>query len=57
MVCIDCLGNRLAGGKALPLAISLSLKSQFSGDNVGGTWHRMTMPFQLSVWRESDFQY
>jgi len=56
MECIDCLGNRLSGGKALPLAISLSLEDQFSGEDVSRTWHGMTMPFQLSVWRENDFQ-
>ena len=57
MECGDCLGNRLSRGEALPLAIFLSLKGQFSGDDVRSTWHRMTMPFQLSVWRENDFQY
>src|SRR5215469_4487395 len=53
---IDCLGNRLSGPKALLLTIFLSLKGQFSGDNVARAGHRMTMPFQLSVWRESDSQ-
>ena len=57
MECVDCLGNRLSRGKALALAIFLSLEGQFSGDDVGSTWRGMTMPFQLSVWRESDFQY
>ena len=54
--CIDCLGNGLSGGKALRLTISPSLKGQFSGDNIRSAGHRMTMPFQLSVWRESDSQ-
>ena len=57
MECIDCLGNRLSGGKALLLALSRSLKVQFSGDDVGSAWHRMTVPFQLSLWRDGDFHY
>jgi hypothetical protein len=55
MECVDGLGNCLSGGKTLLLAIFPSLKSEFSGDDIGSTWHWMTMPFQLSVWRESDF--
>ena len=53
--CIDCLGDRLSSGKSLLLAISPSLNGQFSGDNVGSAWHRMTMPLQLSLGREDDF--
>ena len=55
--CIDCFGNRLSGGKALLFAIPLSFKGQFSSNDVGSAWHGMTMPFQLSVWGESDFRY
>jgi hypothetical protein len=39
----------------LLLSIFFSLKREFSGDDVGSTWHRMTVPFQLSVLREGDF--
>src|SRR5215472_2435372 len=41
MECIDCLRNRLSRCKALLLAIPLSFKGQFSGDDVGSAWHRM----------------
>jgi hypothetical protein len=41
----------------LLLSILFSLKPEFSGDEVGSTWHRMTMPFELGVWRNSDLQY
>jgi len=46
---VDCLRDRLPGRKTLLLAIFLSLKRQFSGDDVGSAWHRMTVPFELSV--------
>src|SRR5215472_110682 len=54
---VDCLRDRLSGRKALLLAIFFPLKHQFSGDDVGRAWHRMTMPFKLSVRWETDFQY
>jgi hypothetical protein len=54
---VDCLGERLSGRKALLLSIFFSLKRQFSSDDVGSAWHRVTVPFQLSVRRETDFQY
>ena len=55
--CVDGFGNNLSGSKMLLFAISFSLKGQFYGDDIGCTWHRMTMPFQLSVWCENDLQH
>lgn len=54
--CVNCFRNRLSRRKALLLSISFSLKGQFSGDDVGSAWHRMTVPFKFGVRRESDFQ-
>ena len=57
MKCIHRLGNRLSSSKILLLSILFSLKCEFSGDEVGSTWHWMTMPFEFGVWRNRDFKH
>jgi len=52
MKCVDRLRNRLSSSKMLLLSILFSLKREFSGDEVGSTWHRMTMPFELATIRK-----
>lgn len=54
--CVNCFRNRLSRRKVLLLSIFLSLEYKFSGENVGGAWHRMTVLFKFGVRRESDFQ-
>lgn len=55
MGCVDGLGDSRV--KPLLLGAFLLSDGKFSGDDVGGTWHRVTMPFEFAVRRESDFQY
>ena len=57
MKCVHRLENRVSSSKMLFLSILFSLKREFSRDEVGSTWHRMAMPFELGVWRNSDLQY
>lgn len=47
--CFNRLRNRLSSAEMLLSSIFCSLQREFSGGDVGGTWHRVTAPFEFGV--------